>query len=231
MTLDLTAVTFDAADPSGLAAFWGGLLGRPSRPDRAGTLLPADGTQVGLGFRAATSEKTGLNRLHLHLTSQTLAHQQATVDRVLELGGRHIDVGQLPDEEHVVLADPEGNEFCVIEPGNNFLAGCGYLAEVACDGTREVGLFWHRALGWPLVWDRGEETAIQSPAGGTKVSWGGSPVPPKTGRSRQRFQLSSDDPVTESRRLCAIGATLLGEREDCLELADPDGNEFAIRPR
>jgi hypothetical protein len=39
--------------------------------------------------------------------------QRATVDRALALGGRHVDVGQLPEEEHVVLADPEGNEFCV----------------------------------------------------------------------------------------------------------------------
>ena len=40
-----------------------------------------------------------------------------------------------------MLADPEGNEFCVIEPGNSFLAGCGFLGELACDGTRQVGLF------------------------------------------------------------------------------------------
>lgn len=61
-------------------------------------------------------------------------------------------------------------------PANIFLAGCGFLGEVSCDGTREVGLFWRDALGWPLVWDQDEETAAQSPRGGTKVSWGGSPV-------------------------------------------------------
>ena len=78
-----------------------------------------------------------------------------------------------------MLADPGGNEFCVIEPGNRFLAGRGLLGEVTCDGTREVGLFWRDALGWPLVWDQGGETAVQSPQGGTKVSWGGPPVAPK----------------------------------------------------
>lgn len=56
-----------------------------------------------------------------------------------------------------------GNEFCVIEPGNAFLAGCGFLGEVACDGSREVGLFWSDVLGWPPVWDQDQETAIQSP--------------------------------------------------------------------
>jgi hypothetical protein len=54
----------------------------------------------------------------------------------------------------VVLADPEGNEFCVIEPGNKWLAGCGFFAELACEGSREVGYFWSHVLGWPLVWDQ-----------------------------------------------------------------------------
>ena len=64
----------------------------------------------------------------------------------------------------MVLADPEGNELCVIEPGNSFLAGCGFVGELACDGSREVGHFWSEALGWPLVWDQDQETAIQSAA-------------------------------------------------------------------
>jgi hypothetical protein len=73
------------------------------------------------------------------------------VARALELGGRHVDVGQRPEEGHVVLADPDGNEFCVIEAGNTFLAGTGFIGALACDGTREVGLFWSEALRWPLV--------------------------------------------------------------------------------
>jgi hypothetical protein len=83
--------------------------------------------------------------------------------------------------DSVFLADPGGNEFCVIEPGNNFLAGCGSLGEFTCDGTREVGLFWRDALGWSLVWDQGEQTAIQSPQGGTKISWERWPQPLRTG--------------------------------------------------
>jgi hypothetical protein len=51
----------------------------------------------------------------------------------------------------VVLADPEGNEFCVIEPGDSFLAGCGFLGELACDGSQAVGHFWSQALGRPQV--------------------------------------------------------------------------------
>ena len=138
--------------------------------------------QVGLRFVTSDSKQVGPRRLHLHLTSSSLEHQQRTVETALRLGGRHIDVGQGPDDPHVVLADPGGNELCVIEPGNNYLAGTGYLGEVTCDGTRDVGLFWRDALGWPLVWDENEQTAVQSPLGGTKISWdswGGPPVEPK----------------------------------------------------
>jgi hypothetical protein len=226
----LVAVSFDALDPFVPAAFWAGLLGREIVKEASGALLPGDGTQVGLRFVAAATEKSGQNRLHLHLTSSSLDGQRHTVETALGLGARHIDVGQLSEEDHVVLADPGGNEFCVIEPKNSFLAGCGFLGEVSCDGTREVGLFWRDALGWTLVWDDNEETAVQSPRGGTKVSWGGPPVTPKRGRNRQRLDLAAPDLAAEVARLVALGATELGNRDSGVELADPDGNEFSINP-
>lgn len=230
MSVRLTAVSFDADDPAELARFWAVMLNREIVQEARGALLPGDDTQVGLGFVNAATQKSGLNRVHLHLTSSTLDDQRRRVETALGLGGRHLDVGQLPDEGHVVLADPEGNEFCVIEPGNNFLSGCGLLGEVACDGNRQVGLFWRDALGWPLVWDHDEETAVQSPHGGTKVAWGGPPVEPKNGRNRQRLDLAASDLDVEVERLIALGASRLGHRDDGVELADPDGNEFSVRP-
>ncbi|MET1057980.1 MAG: VOC family protein [Nocardioides sp.] len=230
MSSTLVAVTFDAHDPAELASFWGNLLDRQVVHEADGALLPGDHTQVGLRFVAAATERSGRNRLHLHLTSTSPDDQQRTVAMALSLGGRHLDVGQLPEEDHVVLGDPEGNEFCVIEAGNSFLAGCGHLGEVSCDGNRGVGLFWRDALGWSLVWDRDEETAVQSPAGGTKLSWGGPPVAPKQARNRQRFDLAAADPEREAERLVALGATRLGDRDGGVELADPDGNEFCVAP-
>ncbi len=226
----LVAVTCEADRPADLAAFWAGLLGRDVVREADGALVPGGPTQVGLRFVGATTQRSGPNRLHLHLTTQSLDDQQQTVEQALRLGGEHRDVGQLPEEDHVVLADPGGDEFCVIGPGNRFLAGCGRLGEVSCDGTRQVGLFWRDALGWPLVWDQDEETAVQSPAGGTKLSWGGPPVAQKRGRNRQRFDLAADDVATEVRRLLALGATRLGDRDGAVELADPDGNEFLVGP-
>jgi catechol 2,3-dioxygenase-like lactoylglutathione lyase family enzyme len=224
-------VAFDAHDPARLAEFWAGLLGRDVVEEPGGAYLPGEGTQISLRFVAGRGEKVGPNLMHLHLTSDSLAGQQRTVDAALELGARHLDVGQRPEEGHVVLADPEGNEFCVIEPGNAFLAGCGFLGELACDGTREVGLFWSEALGWPLVWDQDQETAIQLPDGGTKVAWGGPPVAPKKGRNRQRFDLTpaGGDQEAEVDRLTALGATRLGTGAGGeIVLADPDGNEFSV---
>jgi hypothetical protein len=229
MVLRLEAVTFEVADAIAVASFWAGLLEREVLAEAGGALVPGDDTQVGLRFVASDSGQVGPRRLHLHLTSCSLEDQQRTVQTALRLGGCHIDVGQEPDDDFIVLADPGGNELCVIEPGNNFLADTGYLGEVTCDGTRDVGLFWRDALGWLLVWDENQETAVQSPLGGTKVSWGGPPVEPKHGRNRQRFDLVTADPSSEAERLVSLGATRLGDLADGVELADPDGNEFGLR--
>ena len=224
------AVAYDARDPEVVGRFWAALLGREPVRDERGVLLPGSDTQTTLRFVPSDSQRTEADRIHLHVTSTDLADQQRLVARVLELGGAHLDVGQLPEEGHVVLADPEGNALCVIEPGNAYLAGTGLLGELACDGTRAVGLFWRDALGWPLVWDQDEETAVQSPAGGTKIAWGGPPIAPKLARNRQRLELVVDgDLAAEVERLVSLGATPIPAAEaGVVELADPDGNEFAV---
>jgi hypothetical protein len=224
-------MTFDAHDAARVARFWAGTLGREVVDEPGGALLPGDGAQVALRFVASRAERVGPHRVHLHLTSTSLDDQQHVVASALKLGAAHLDVGQRPEEGHIVLADPEGNPFCVIEPGNSFLAGCGFLGELACEGSREVGLFWSEALGWPLVWDENQETAIQSPHGGTKVAWGGPPLAPKAGRNRQRFDITpaDGDQAAFVDRVIALGATRLGVGENgAVELADPDGNEFSV---
>lgn len=229
MVLRLEAVTFEVADATAVAAFWAGLLQREILEEDNGALVPGDLAQVGLRFVTSHTEQIGPRRLHLHLTSTSLEDQRQTVESALRLGGQHIEVGQAPDAGFVVLADPGGNEMCVIEPQNKFLAGTGPLGEVTCDGTRDVGLFWRDALDWLLVWDQHEETAVRSPVGGTKISWGGPPVAPRHGRNRQRLDLVTADLSTEVDRLTSLGATRLTDLVDGVELADPDGNEFALR--
>ena len=231
MTSRLAAFCWEAHDPPGLARFWSDLLHRELAGDGV-VVQPRDATEFPIRFLPTAVAKSGANQLHVHLTSDSPEQQQETVARAVALGGRHLDVGQLPEEQHVVLADPEGNEFCVIEAGNGFLAGCGFLAELACDGGREVGLFWSAALGWPLVWDQDEETAIQSPLGGAKIAWGGPPEAPKAGRNRMHLDLAADgDHRAEVDRLLALGATRDDDAphaEGRVSLLDPGGNEFCV---
>ncbi|MHA3704204.1 VOC family protein [Jatrophihabitans sp. YIM 134969] len=229
MASRLTLAT-EARDPDLLATFWAELLGRPAAAGSRGLVVPGSDTQVALRFVATRSPRSGPNRVHLHLTSDH-ATQDENVARALALGATPLDVGQQPGERHVVLADPEGNEFCVIERGNSFLAGCGLLGELACDGTRGVGLFWSAALEWPLVWDQDEETAVQSPAGGTKVAWGGPPVAPRREHDRHRFEITVPQQQLgpEVERLTGLGAARTGRTDaDRVELTDPDGNEFEL---
>jgi len=211
------ALTVLAADPDRLGLFWRDLLGEHDVP-------------IPLVFKKADLPRQGLNQIHFHLTSYT-ATQQENVDRALSLGATHLDVGQLPDEDHVVLADPEGNEFCVIESTNNWLAGTGFLGEVAADGTREVGLFWSAALDWPLVHDEDGETAIRTPDGRMLIAWGGPPLNEKSARNKMHLVLvTTDDLDDEVQRLRALGATEVGRSGRAVEMADPDGNEFWLRP-
>ncbi len=236
MSSRLIALCVDAHDPVALASFWSDLLGWELAEDPHGgvTLLPGDDTGFRIRFVPTNEPKIAQNQMHFDLTSTSLEDQQRTVARSLARGARHIDVGQLPEETHVVLADPEGNEFCVIEPGNRFLADCGFIGALACDGSQETGYFWSAALGWPLVWDQDQETAIRSPHGGPKITWGGPPLPSKTGKYRLHFDLApvdDSDQRAEVDRLVSLGARHvdIGQGDvSWVVLADPDGHEFCV---
>src|SRR5919112_1398610 len=236
MPCRLVALSVDAQDPARLAHFWAGLLGWDVAEGHNGgvALRPTDDTGFELRFHPTDAPKTSQNRMHFDLTSTSLDDQQQTVEKALALGGRHVDVGQRPEEGHVVLGDPEGDEFCVIEPGNNFLADCGFVGALACDGSQAVGYFWAEALGWPLVWDQDQETAIRSNHGGPKITWGGPPLMPRPGRNRLHLDLAPPvhgDQRAEVERLVSLGATRIdiGQGEvGWVVMADPDGNEFCV---
>jgi hypothetical protein len=237
MTGRLLALCFDSNDPLRHARFWHGILGwelTDGTNDRV-ELLPSDGTGFGFRFLPSRIRKSSLNDRHLHLTSTSLENQHRTVARALELGAQHIDVGQRAEEGHIVLADPEGNEFCVIEPGNNYLAGCGFLGEVTCVGSRQVGYFWSQALNWPLVLDQGLQTAIQQTTGGPKISWDEEWIVPKGAENRLHFEVATaihGDQRKEANRLVSLGATVIDMGQGDLGrmvMADPDGRKFFLQ--
>lgn len=113
MPLTWEQIVIDSADPFTLGRWWAEALGWVivdendteieirQTPDR----LP--GIIVGID----REEKVLKNRLHLDLRPDD---QAAEVARLLDLGARRVDVGQTGDESWVVLADPEGNEFCIL---------------------------------------------------------------------------------------------------------------------
>jgi predicted enzyme related to lactoylglutathione lyase len=114
-------LVIDAADPARLARFWAAALGwevADETPDEVdvwpdGYTYP-DPVALPLVFVPVPEPKTGKNRVHLDLATESAAHQAAEVERLLVLGAVRADVGQ-GDVPWVVLADPEGNEFCVVE--------------------------------------------------------------------------------------------------------------------
>ena len=238
MTVELVALCWDADDPRRLAAFWADALrwGIGDEVDGVISLVPTDGTRFQIDFARVPERKgTAANRLHLDLTTTSRDDQMQTVERMIELGGRHIDIGQRPEEDHVVLTDPEGNELCIIGPTNQFLSTCGRFGSITCVGSRAVGYFWSAALGWPLVWDQDDETAIRAPdLTGPMITWGGGPLPPKSAKNRLHLDIAphaDDDQSAEVERLIALGARRvdIGQGDvDWVVMADPDDNEFCV---
>lgn len=118
MALRWQCICVDAYDPDRLATFWAAALGWRRTYDAPDEVVleppagsPADGVSPDLLFSRLDEPKVGKNRLHLDLRPDDHA---AEVTRLLGLGATHADVGQGPDVTWVVLADPEGNEFCVL---------------------------------------------------------------------------------------------------------------------
>jgi Glyoxalase-like domain len=233
----LVAISLDANEPAALGRFWAHALGWDLHTaDGVGIeVVPTDATSFRLSLRAVAHAKVGQNRIHFDLTTKSISDRADTIDALLATGAKQIDIGQDPTETHVVLADPEGNEFCILEPGNRFLATCPRLGAVNCDGTHALGNFWSNALGWPLVWDEGEETAIQSPDGtGPKITWSGPPLMPRPDRERFHFHIA---PTTGTsvhaalEHLLTLGSSRTETGHVCdgaIELTDVDGNAFCL---
>jgi len=121
MPVSLHHVVVDAHDLPGLARFWSQVLDWPilSEREREVVIGPADDAPIGMCFMPSPDDKVVKNRVHLDLNpgpDTTDSEREAEIERIIALGARRVDVGQRGDETWTVLADPEGNEFCVIRP-------------------------------------------------------------------------------------------------------------------
>lgn len=118
MTIRIQTLSVDAADPAAQARWWAEALGwRITEEDSDESVIeppagsPEDGVAPDILFIAVPESKAVKNRLHLDLRP---VDQAAEIARFEALGARRVDVGQGDDVTWVVLADPEGNEFCIL---------------------------------------------------------------------------------------------------------------------
>lgn len=116
MPARLHHVVIDAHDLPGLARFWTQALGWLvlSERDREIVIGPDENAPVGACL-PVPDQKITKNRVHLDLTTSA-EDRNAEIGRLLALGARREDIGQTGTESWTVLADPEGNEFCVVRP-------------------------------------------------------------------------------------------------------------------
>jgi predicted enzyme related to lactoylglutathione lyase len=242
MPTRLVHLVADARDSGRLARFWSALLGweiadeTPEEIDvwPAGYTYP-DPVAVPIVFVPVPESKTGKNRVHLDLASRSAADQAELVSRARDLGGGPVDIGQ-GEVPWVVMADPEGNEFCVLEPRDAY-RDTGPVAAILTDCADPAALarFWAEAAGWPVTRTEEQLVGLRSPAGvGPYLEFlrvpGG-----KTVKNRLHPDVApyrGEDPAAEVARLRAAGAALadVGQGDDVswTVLADPEGNEFCV---
>jgi hypothetical protein len=234
----LSCICIDANDISSIATFWAAALDwRIGDEDvSAIDVVPPDESRgPPLVILPVPEAKVGKNRTHLEIVGESVEHQSEIVEQLIALGASHVDVGQPKDAKHVVLADPEGNEFCVVVRGE-FLIDTGFLGAITFEpGNPAAGYFWAEALGWPLVYDQDGETAIRASDGrGPFITFGPPSNAAKTSKNRLHLDIApprDGDQGAEVERLIALGASRvdIGQGDvSWVVMADPDGNEFCV---
>ncbi|GIJ20855.1 VOC family protein [Micromonospora lutea] len=242
MALRLVQVNFKARDDAALGQFWADALGWGVSSEGPGVtnIEPLgfswpDPTAVCIDVVSVPDPETVRYRVHLDLATTSEAHQAELVGRLMDLGATPADVGQ-GDVPWTVLADPDGNVFCVLEP-REIYRDTGPIATVVvdCADPRAMARFWGSATDWTLHEVTDDHARLRSAAGvGPYLEFLRTPQP-RTWWSRVHLDLkpyAGDDQAAEVARLTTLGATVIdvGQSDDvswkCL--ADPEGNDFCV---
>lgn len=246
MTLRIESFTFDAHDPMALATWWSEALSWVicfESPDGIEVnlceRLDPDGTHPfpELSFIGDGDPDGSQERIHLDLNSFSTGDQQATVERLLSIGATRADVGQAPDAPFIVLADPEGNHFCVLDPRPEY-AHLGAVASytLAAHDASALRDLWATATGWSVTHDDPDHVVLTPPDGGPPLEIITRPTMPHDDR-KDRIHLDvapgDDDDQSEAvEQLIALGARRIeiGQTgdESWVVLADPEGNELCV---
>ena len=237
----LVQANVKARDDSAVGRFWAAALGwnaSSSAPGAthvapAGFFWPDPGAFC-VDVIAVPDPGTVRYRAHLDLATTSAAHHTDLVARLTALGATPADVGQ-GDVPWTVLADPEGNVFCVLEPRDVY-RDTGPIAAVVvdCADPRAMARFWGEALGWSVHEVTGDHARLRSAEGtGPYLEFLRTPGP-ATGRHRIHLDVApfpGDDQAAEAARLRAMGATDadVGQGDVSWQvLAVPEGNVFCV---
>ncbi|TQM15512.1 VOC family protein [Pseudonocardia kunmingensis] len=229
----LENIVWDARDPHRLGRFWAAALGAEPITDEPDAfearMTLGEDAFLDLCFQRVAVPSTAPARLHPDL--QGGAEQRQVVERLLGLGAAHTDVGQ-GDVPWVVLADPEGNAFCVMEERAVY-RGTGPIAALPLDSAdpdRDAE-FWAAITGWVPGEGMPGAATLRHPSGvGPLLELCPEPEP-KRGKNRLhldvRREAGEDDPTE---RLVAMGASPIGDPGELpwLLFLDPSGNEFCV---
>jgi predicted enzyme related to lactoylglutathione lyase len=241
MATRLVQIAVNARDNSALGQFWAQALGWEVTGDQPGetSVEPGgfaypDPAAVCIDVLAVPEPKTVKNRVHIDLATTSAAHQADLVARLRALGATPADIGQ-GDVPWTVLADPEGNEFCVLEPRSTYL-DTGPVAAIAvdCSDPRAMARFWGDALDWTVHEVTDNYAAFRSARGVGPYLEFLRTAGVKTVKNRIHLDLRpypGDDQAVEVARLQALGATPVDVGQGDVSwtvLADPEGNEFCV---
>ena len=240
MALRLVQVNFKARDDSALGRFWAEALGWGVSSEGPGVtnvepmgFVWPDPVAVCVDVVSVPDPETVKYHVHLDLATTSAAHQAELVARLKELGATSADVGQ-GDVPWTVLADPEGNVFCVLEP-RSIYRDTGPIAAVVvnCADPRAMARFWSEAMDWTLHEVTDDHASLRSAEGvGPYLEF--LRTPDKTVRTRVHLDLMpypGDDHAAEVARLRALGATDadVGQGDvPWMCLTDTEGNVFCV---
>jgi hypothetical protein len=241
MALRPVQVNIKALDHVAVGRFWAEALGWSAYSGvttyvgPAGGLVWPDPVAVGIDVVPVPEPKsTTKNRVHLDLATTSTAHQAELVARLRALGATAVDVGQ-GDVPWTVLADPEGNEFCVLEP-REIYRDTGPIAAVVvnCADPRAMARFWGAVIDWTRHEVNDDFAALRSATGaGPFLEFirvpGGKTVPDRV--HLDLLPYPGDDKASEVARLRALGAADLDIGQGDVPwtcLTDPDGHEFCV---
>ncbi len=242
----LENLVVDAQDPTVLGRFWADLLDAGptlvDEPDAFETRLAVpDGLVLDLCFQRVPEPVGPAPRLHLDVSGG--GRQADVVQRALDLGAHHLDLGQ-GDVPWVVLADPEGNPFCVMEERPEY-ATSGPIAALPLDSADPArdAAFWSELSGWEpmssgMPVSSGMPAALRHPSGrGVLLELCPEPAPKPEGvKNRLHLDLRlepGDDPDVVVARVLELGGRELDPGWGELPwrvLTDPSGNELCLLP-